>query len=224
VHILSPPLTAEPEDLTKPGDGYRTLFFTIPGEEQVFQFVGEHQAILAAYYSIIRFCNYRLSLRTAVFDGASDLLDDRLEHSAWAKFMYWRRCARRIDSVFQAFLRQKMNQVATERFMSEINDDENISRTSVFYRSIEREAQDNERIPDEDIRELLIMIEERRRGYFQNVATLASGLAGGLIGAIFGASLTFALSSSPTRAPFATVGVDTKLPNNQNGIETHTSK
>lgn len=65
---------------------------------------------------------------------------------------------------------------------------ENISRTSVFYRFIEREAQDNERIPDEDIRELLIMIEERRRGYFQNVATLASGLAGGLIGAIFGAS------------------------------------
>jgi hypothetical protein len=92
---------AEPEDLTKPGDGYRTLFFTIPGDEQVFQFVGEHQAILAAYYPIIRFRNYRLSLRTAVFDGASDLLDDRLEHSAWAKFMYWRRCARRIDSVFR---------------------------------------------------------------------------------------------------------------------------
>jgi hypothetical protein len=117
-----------------------------------------------------------------------------------------------------------MNQVATERFMSEINDDENISPTSIFYRFIEREAQDNERIPDEDIRELLIMIEERRRGYFQNVATLASGLAGGLIGAIFGASLTFALSSSPTRAPSVTVGVDTKLPNNQNGIETTTSK
>ena len=138
--------------------------------------------------------------------------------------MYWRRCARRIDSVFQAFLKEKMNQAAIERFMSEINDDENISPTSVFYRFIEREAEDNERIPDEDIRELLIMIEERRRGYFQNVATLASGLAGGLIGAIFGASLTFALSSSPTRPPSVTIGDDTKLPNTQNSVETHTSK
>jgi hypothetical protein len=80
---------AESEDLTKVGDGYRTLFFTIPGtgEEKVFRFVGEHQAILAAYYSIIRLRNYGRSLRTAVFDGASDLLDDRHEHSSWAKFM-----------------------------------------------------------------------------------------------------------------------------------------
>ena len=49
-------------------------------------------------------------------------------------------------------------------------------------------------IADEGIRELLIMLEERRRGYFANLSVLVSGLVRWILGAALGALLTFGLT------------------------------
>jgi hypothetical protein len=47
------------------------------------------------------------------------------------------------------------------------------------------------------------MLEERRRGYFANTATLLAGLAGALLGALITASATFGTSSNTPFSPHA---------------------
>jgi hypothetical protein len=49
------------------------------------------------------------------------------------------------------------------------------------------------------------MLEERRRGYFQNSATLFSGLAGGILGALLGATLSFMLATSSSGTSHASL-------------------
>ena len=87
-----------------------------------------------------------------------------------------------------------MNRVQLASFFAKVKEDEEISKDNIFYRFIQEAARLPEPLPDEDIRELLIMLEERRRGYFQNTTTWASVLIGGLLGA----ALTYALSPSST--------------------------
>ena len=86
-----------------------------------------------------------------------------------------------------------MNRVTTASFFASIKEDEEISQNDIFYRFIEEELRLPDELPDEDIRELLIMLEERRRGYLQNTTTWVSGL----IGALLGAALAYSLSVRP---------------------------
>jgi hypothetical protein len=186
------------EDMTQVGDGYRTLSFTVPGspEERVFAFQEEHNRTLAAYYHLVRWNNYARKLQANVIDGAHELLDAEIPRGWWAKYKHWRNYAARIDGVFQALLKEKMVRADTQRIMSDVQNEEQIAETSLFFPFIEGERRRNDDgLPAEDIRELLLMLEERRRGYFGNAATLVAGLVGGILGAVLGAALSFALAN-----------------------------
>jgi hypothetical protein len=185
------------DDLTLVGRGYRTFYFTLAAktpEAQIERFVEEHQEVLAAFYMLVRMRNYAHALRAAVTNGALDLLQAPERAGRWATFQHWRGYRERIDAVFEALLHEKFNRVAQDRHEAQIREDEQVDSSSLFYAFIEREMGAQTKMPDEDIRELLVMLEERRRGYFENTATLVSGLVGGILGATLGALLTFGLS------------------------------
>jgi hypothetical protein len=189
------------EDLTLVGGGYRTFYFrsdaTTPSE-RIDRLVSDHHACIAAFYEVVSLRNHSRSLRAAVTDGALDLLKPVKGRGRWATFQHWRGYRERIDAVFEALLQEKLNRVAQDHFEATIRRDEIIDRSSLFYSAIEKELSEKEQMPDDDIRELLVMLEERRRGYFENASTLASGLVGGLLGAALGAFLTFGLADHGT--------------------------
>jgi hypothetical protein len=193
------------KDLSVIGRGYRTLFFRVNAkgpERQIDHLIGEHNDVLAAFYMIVRLRNHARTLREAVTDGALNLLQPPERLGRWAGLQHWRGYRERIDPVFGALLREKLNRVAQDRYEAGIHEDEQVDSSSLFYLFIEREISDPTQMPDEDIRELLLMLEERRRGYFQNASTLISGLVGGLLGATLGAFLTFGLAEHNTsKAP-----------------------
>jgi hypothetical protein len=185
------------KDLSLVGWGYRTLFFAVSAttpEQQIDRLVNEHNEVLAAFYMLVRLRNHSRALRETVTDGALDLLRPPKRSGRWAMFQHWRGYRERIDAVFEALLQEKLNRVAQDRHEAGIREDEQVDTSSLFYPFIEREIGDPTKMPDEDIRELLIMLEERRRGYFENASTLVSGLVGGLLGATLGAFLTFGLA------------------------------
>ena len=200
----------EAKDLSLVGGGYRTFYFTSgakTAEAQIDDFVQEHQEVLAAFYMLVRLRNHARALRAAVTDGALDLLQAPERSGRWATFQHWRGYRERIDAVFEALLHEKLNRVAQDRTEAEIREDEQVDSSSLFYPFIEREVSDPTKMPDEDIRELLVMLEERRRGYFENAATLASGLVGGILGATLGAFLTFGLGDRNPSKPGVTSAV-----------------
>jgi hypothetical protein len=194
-------------DLSLIGGGYRTFYFGSPEklpEPQMDLFVQENHGVLSAFYMLVRLRNHAHRLREAVADGALGLLQAPERSGRWATFRHWRGYRERIDAVFEALLREKLNRVAQDRTEAEIQQDELVDSSNPFYVFIEREMGDPSKMPDEDIRELLVMLEERRRGYFETAATLVSGLVGGVLGATLGAFLTFGLAShSQQKAPQA---------------------
>lgn len=144
-------------DVTHPGDGYRTIIALTESsnpEEQADEFIAHHHKILQTYYSIIRTNNHSHTLKAAVTQGATDLLAPEPTRSPWRRFQHWRVYGHRIDEVFQDLLEEKLNRVAMERFLSSIQEDEEISPDNVLYRFIERETKPSANIVDEDIREL----------------------------------------------------------------------
>ncbi|SHH37736.1 hypothetical protein SAMN05444169_7141 [Bradyrhizobium erythrophlei] len=185
-----------PKDLTKPGSGYRTLYFptvAIKPNAQLAELVAKNHGTRRAFYTVIRRRNYAQRLARAVTDGSLELLRPPERTGRWATFQHWRGYRARVDEVFTALLNEKMNRVSQGQLALEIEEDETILRSGPLYHLLER-TRDAAQMPDEDIRELLVMLEERRRGYFENVATLFSGLVGGVLGAALGAALTFGLA------------------------------
>lgn len=162
--------------------------------QQIANFVRGYKAVLGSYYEavIIRLKSTRLSAK--VTSRAQALLQRPTNASAWRRFQTWLHLRDQIDEAFSALLDEKMHRATVQGFISNLQEDEEVEQDNVFYRFIKRETELREYLPDEDIRELLIMLEERRRGYFQNTATLFSGLAGGILGAVIGASATFMLN------------------------------
>jgi hypothetical protein len=203
------------KDLSVIGAGYRALFFRVnakPPEKQIDQLISEHNDVLAAFYMIVRLRNHARALRETVTDGALDLLQPPEQSGRWAALRHWRGYRERIDAVFEALLREKLNRVAQDRYEAGIHANEQVDTSSLFYPFIEREISDPTQMPDEDIRELLVMLEERRRGYFENASTLVSGLVGGLLGATLGAFLTFGLADHNAKAPQASAATNAPIP------------
>jgi hypothetical protein len=192
------------KDLSVIGGGYRTLFFRVnatTSEKQLDYLISEHNDVLAAFYMIVRLRNHARALRETVTDGALDLLRPPERSSRWAAFQHWSGYRERLDTVFEALLHEKLNRVAQDRYEAGIHEDGQVDSSSLFYDFIEREISDPTQMPDEDIRELLVMLEERRRGYFQNASTLVSGVVGGLLGATLGAFLSFGLADHNASKP-----------------------
>jgi hypothetical protein len=204
VDQITPTTMEIAKDLTLPGDGYRTLYFRSAEKSsgaRIADFASKHQGGLAAFYMLVRLRNHAHRLRRSVTDGALDLLQPPEQKGRWAAFQHWRGYRERIDAVFEALLQEKLNRVAQDRSEADLNKDDTVERSSLFYQFIERELSETTQMPDEDIRELLIMLEERRRGYFENLSTLVSGLIGGLLGAALGAFLTFGLADHTSGKP-----------------------
>jgi hypothetical protein len=187
----------EAKDLSIVGAGYRTLFFrldAITPKDQVIELARAHHGVLGAFYAGVILRNRARRLSTAVADGALELLKPSTRSSRWAAFRRWRGYRQQIDAVFTALLQEKLNRFELGSFQDEINQDDELDQSSLFYPFIERELDEHVQTADEDIRELLIMLEERRRGYFANLSVLISGLVGGILGAALGALLTFGLT------------------------------
>ncbi len=192
------------QDMSSPGDGYRTFHFLsakTEANDAIHEFISDYQNILSTFYLLVRARNNSRQLSEAVTQGALQLLQPPENAAPWARYNHWRKISGQIDSVYRSLLAEKLNRVNVASFFSNLKDDEELAPENIFYRFVEKEMQSPDPLPDEDIRELLIMLEERRRGYFQNSATLFSGLAGGILGALLGAALTYQLSSPPGASP-----------------------
>jgi hypothetical protein len=191
------------EDLSEAGDGYKTFLFSV-GEAKPLSplaaFILEYQRILSAYYSIIRLNEQSSDLQESVTSGATQLLNTQIRGNFFARVSQWRKYQTQIDEVYDCLLREKMDRIAVNRYLATLRDDGEVRQDNIFFQFIERETRPIE-IPAEDIRELLVMLEERRRSYFQNSATLWSGMAGGIFGALLGAIATFTLSSQQPSGP-----------------------
>jgi hypothetical protein len=133
-------------------------------------------------------------LRQEVTGGALELLQQGQSVGDWRWLKREVSSRKRIDEVFGALLEEKLHRIVFDGFAASLDKDPEIDEDGVFYPFIEGELSNTPKMPDEDIRELLVMLEERRRSYFGNVATLVSGLVGGLLGAAVGALLTFKLA------------------------------
>jgi hypothetical protein len=184
--------TTTAKDLSSAGQGYRTLYFPTKSnrpDAAVAQFVDEYHPLLSTFYSAVRRGNLSRRLRAKVINGAVELMEPIRTANPWKRLQHWRGYRPRIDAVFESLLAEKMNRVEMSNFCAELRQDEEIDPANLFFRFIEGEIRPLPEFPDEDIRELLIMLEERRRGYFQNTATLFAGLAGGILGAALGAAL-----------------------------------
>jgi hypothetical protein len=170
-------------------------------ERKIAEFIVEYGAILGTFYEAVRIQLVSLKLRFKVTTGAQKLLDAGSDGNTWNRFNRWRRFGKQIDRVYSDLLSEKMYRSEVQHFASTLRQDEEVRPGNVFYKFIEPEIATHSDVPDEDIRELLIMLEERRRGYFQNSATLFSGLVGGILGAVIGAGATFELNSHPPTSP-----------------------
>lgn len=216
--FLTPDAGSEDDvDATKPGDGYSTLILRVEGStpsERVADFLRRHAAVLGVFYEAIaiRLQSGRLAAR--VVSRARALLE-RPPGNIWRRFQRWRSLRGRIDKAFSALLEEKMHQATVHGFVARVQEDREVDQTGIFYQFVEREIELRSHLPSEDIREALVMLEERRRGYFETSATLFSGLAGGIIGAVMGAAATFwlnppapsvALAPPIERSPVATAG------------------
>jgi hypothetical protein len=187
----------EAKDLSLVGAGYRTLFFrldAITPKDQVIELASAHHGVLEAFYTAVILRNRARLLNRSATDGALELLEPSARLSRWAAFQRWRGYRQQIDAVFTVLLQQNLNRAELDGHQAEIDQDDQLDQSSLFYPFIERELNEHVQMPDEGIRELLIMLEERRRGYFANLSVLVSGLAGGLLGAALGALLTVGLS------------------------------
>jgi hypothetical protein len=194
------------EDLSLPGGGYRTVVIRLGGdtpEKKIAEFVAEYGAVLGAFYEAVRVRLVSMELRAKVTTGAQGLLEEAgAVGNSWMRFNRWRRFGKQIDRVYSDLLSEKMYRSALKEFASGLRQDEEVLPDNVFYKFIERETGPRSDVPDEDIRELLIMLEERRRGYFQDRATLLAGLVGGVLGALIGAGASFELNSRvPAASP-----------------------
>jgi hypothetical protein len=192
------------EDVSLPGDGYRTIVIRLDSDtpdEKITEFIVEYEPVLSAFYQSMLVQRHSETLRTKVTEGAQRLLEARSNGNTWAKLGRWRRFSEEIDRVYSALLSEKMFRATVQGFVSNLHQDETVPPDNVFYPFVERQMEHRADVPDEDIRELLVMLEERRRSHFQNAATLFSGLAGGVLGAVIGASATFMLNGSHTPAP-----------------------
>jgi hypothetical protein len=192
------------EDLTLPGDGYRTIVIRVDGttrEKKIIEFVSEYEPILATFYDATLIRQASASLRHKLTTGAQRLLDANSGGNIWTRFNIWRRFGKKIDKVYSDLLTEKLYRSRGQYFADEILQDEQVLPDNIFWSFVEREITDRSDVPDEDIRELLIMLEERRRGYFANTATLLAGLAGAVLGAVITAGATFGLNSSTPVSP-----------------------
>jgi hypothetical protein len=184
-------------DLTHPGDGYGTFYFSMSPEsaaDQFILFVETYNHTLSSFYLVVRLRNHSSILATEVIDATQELLEPP-SGGVILSFNYWRAFKGRIDPAFQSLLREKMNRLSQARTLNALMQDDRLRTESPFIPYIEREIADANLIPDEDVREILLMLEQRRQGYFGRATTLFAGLLGGILGALVGAALTLAVSS-----------------------------
>jgi hypothetical protein len=152
---------APAEDLTLPGDGYRTIVIRSDGttrEKKITEFMLEYQPVLATFYDAVLIRQASLALRNKVTTGAQRLLDAGPGGNIWTRFNLWRRFGQQIDKVYSDLLSEKLYRSVGQGFADELKYDEQVLPDSVFWSFIEREIEDRSDVPDEDIRELLIML------------------------------------------------------------------
>lgn len=101
------------EDLTAPGDGYRTLYFLTKARkanDTVMEFIVDYHKILSAYYSLVRARVHSHRVHAALVEGAMHLLHPARRRAPWARFVHWYALRAQIDSVFESLLAEKDEQ------------------------------------------------------------------------------------------------------------------
>jgi hypothetical protein len=181
------------KDLTSPGDGYRTFLVELAtgDDDEVREFIRAYHDIFGTFYTACSYRSASIHLASNIMRGTTDLFSDGVRKKGWNAFRRRLRQGQIIDSVFQSIIHEKMNRVELDGYLARKKESEEIDQTNPFFRIVEKEAADLYEVPTHDVKEILKMLEERRQGYFQNFATLISGLVGGLLGAAIGAILTF---------------------------------
>jgi len=191
------------EEVNPSSRGYRTLYARLPcnsAEELTEKFVEQYREILGSFYNVVGMRNVSMFATSKAVRLAKTLVSDRTEESFIKRLQ--RRYSERsiVDSVFDAILRDRLNGIRVERYLAKLRRDGLLEPENYFVRAIKREVDDLYRAPNDDIKLLLQITEDRRRGYFSNLSTLLSGIAGGLLGAAVGAYLTILLSGHASTA------------------------
>jgi hypothetical protein len=129
-----------------------------------------------------------MRLYGVVIDGARELLarNNRLLGRAVS---IWKK-KRKIDETYDYFLRLKMFRIETDRYFESVKKRGTTGIGNVFVEYVEQTLKDVEPFPDEDLRSLLVMVEERRLSSARNLIGFASGLLGAAIGALLSFALT----------------------------------
>ena len=169
---------------------YRSFIFhpADPGKDGMIDFIFEHQEAISTFYEseLRRLDDMRLY--GVVIDGARELLarNNRLLGRAVS---IWKK-KRKIDETYDYFLRLKMFRIETDRYFESVKKRGTTGIGNVFVEYVEQTLKDVEPFPDEDLRSLLVMVEERRLSSARNLIGFASGLLGAAIGALLSFALT----------------------------------
>ena len=193
---------AEVEDLTKVGDGYRTILFVMGRDEnEAFkEFVERYAKTISSYYDVIRYRNTSLFLLSKMRKGMNALANVTGGSLSLEKLGI-KRQAELIDDLLKASIKEKINRFSLSNYLSREQEEGVINENDVFFRFFEREARDSNELPLEDIKQLISILEDRRQGYLANRAVLFSGLLGGVVGALLAGALTLLLSTKTLSRP-----------------------
>ncbi len=189
---------AEIEDLTKLGDGYRTILCKIGTDnaDALGKFVDRYGKTISSYYLSVRYRNASLDFGEKILKGMSELSNLMIPgRSSRKKLGFWRQ-GERIDELLNTIIRDKINRIQFSEHLYREREEGFINENDVFFRFFEREAKDTFELPLEDIKQLLSILEERRQRSRSNRAVLLSGVLGGVLGAFLVAISTFFLSTN----------------------------
>ena len=126
----------EAKDLSIAGGGYRTLFFRTAAKDSIAQALGLASAdhrVLTAFYMTVHLRNRARRINRALTDGALELIAPPSSLGRWAAFQRWRSFRHRIDAAFATLLQEKLNRVELDSHQAEIDQDDLIHRSNLFY-------------------------------------------------------------------------------------------
>jgi hypothetical protein len=178
---------AEFKDLSQKGRGYKRFIFTLPALNSMAtfrEFVHEHHDVLSAYYRIVRHRNQLMKQFVSIHNAVASLLPDTNKGKLVNRIQLISKVGRTVESILETLLRNQLTTFELKKYVAESKSDGVMKDDSPFIPLIQRELNDDHRIPSEEIRDIIRLYEERRLRLFEVVALLISAIIGGVIGSL----------------------------------------
>jgi len=183
--------------------GYNTIFVKVSDDEDdLMQVVSDRYLdILSCYYGIIwrRVSLYRSQAR--IIGQVRGLVDMGESKFPLASLKTMSKRKTTITEIFTDILDDKVQRISLDGFVNEATRDGTIAHDNILRHFLDDALSEIPKLPTDEIRKVVDIVEGRRSSFLQNGATLLAGL----LGAIIGSLLTIILShdahtqSAPTQ-------------------------